>query len=71
MDEVGNPIVSQLNSYPRHEQKRIHSVSDTKFEKNMDCIFSRNEADDAWHDNMVQVFLFSGNFESNSNMQIT
>ncbi|KAL8095619.1 uncharacterized protein LOC141688931 isoform X2 [Apium graveolens] len=66
MDEVGNTTVSQLNSYPRHEQKRIHGVSDTNFEKNMDCISSVNEADAAWHDNMVQniKFVFDENFQS-------
>ncbi|KAK1366379.1 hypothetical protein POM88_041940 [Heracleum sosnowskyi] len=66
MNEVGNSTVSQLYSYSRHEQKRIHGVSDPKFEKNMDFISSRNEADAAWHENMVQKikFVFDDNFQS-------
>lgn len=66
VNEVGNTTVSQLDSYSRHEQKRIHGVSDMKFEKNMDFFPSKNEADAAWHDNMVQVFLFNENFKSNT-----
>lgn len=64
MNEVGNATVSQLDAYYRHGQNRIHSVSDMKFEKNMDFIFSGNEADATWHDDMVQVLIFNGYLES-------
>ena len=63
MIEVGN----QLGSYPRHEQKRIHGVSDTKSEKNMDFNSSRNEADAMLHAKMAQVFFVNGLLASNTN----
>ncbi|XP_017258863.1 uncharacterized protein LOC108227963 [Daucus carota subsp. sativus] len=68
MTEVGN----QLGSYPRHEQKRIHGVSDTQSEKNMDFNSSRNEADAMLHANMVQNIkvVFDENFQSEESISL-